>query len=168
MHLLLAAALLATHGPDDTFKLKLMYDGAMAKIGYYAPQRVTLSEKKPEGIKKFSEGLASPQIGVVKIASACGRTYFVVIDGPEGKPASLFIDALASSSAWCGHSLCPTVFHFTGRARSSRYAISRLDSRGSLSRSGSVRACGGLRPHDPSGGRGSRRKLRRSFHPGGG
>ena len=92
----LAAAAIGMSAADDTVTLKLVSEGAMAKIGYYAPQRVELKAEKPAGVKKTPEGLSAPAYGVITIAGE-GKTEFLVLaDEPADKPYRLWVDSNAN------------------------------------------------------------------------
>ncbi|MFT3686632.1 MAG: TlpA disulfide reductase family protein [Phycisphaerales bacterium] len=82
------ATTLATPHADDPVKLTPVPKGGMSKIGYYAPQRATMSADKPEGLKKAPADLASPQYGTLAI----GEGVLFILDEPDGKPAKLYID----------------------------------------------------------------------------
>lgn len=76
--------------PDEAIHLTQIAKGASAKLGGYMPQRTTFAAEKPEGITKLPEGLTSPAFGTINIGES--GVHFV-IDEPDGKPASLYIDA---------------------------------------------------------------------------
>lgn len=84
----LAAALLAASG--DTVVLKPLNTGASTKIGSYAPQRIALSSTKPSAMTKAPEGLSAAMYGEFPFA---GKKVAVILDEPEGKPATLWIDS---------------------------------------------------------------------------
>jgi len=92
---LLAAALAtsAALGADDVVNLKLVPQGGSAKVGYYAPQRVTLTDKKPETLTKTPEGVTAPMYGTMTVSGADKALYHLLLDEPEGKPAHLYVDA---------------------------------------------------------------------------
>jgi peroxiredoxin len=91
----LAVASLATCAVSaEEVHLQLLSTGAMPKIGGYMPQRLELSTNKPDGIKKLPGDLAAPLYGELKLGPAESlRTFFVVLDEPDGKPSRLFVDA---------------------------------------------------------------------------
>ncbi len=74
-------------------KLKLVPTGGMAKVGYYAPQRLALSATKPATITKMPEGLTAASYGVLPMKGPEGAVYHVVVDEPDGKPATMLVDA---------------------------------------------------------------------------
>ena len=90
---LTAAALVSSAGADDSVRLKPMEKGAMRKIGFYMPQRLTLVAEKPATLKKVPDGLAAPRFGVLPLAGAPGTVFHIVLDEPEGKPAKLLVDS---------------------------------------------------------------------------
>src|SRR5262245_605410 len=95
-----AASTLALHA-DVTVKLKPVPTGASAKIGYYAPQSITLGTEKPGTLKKLPEGLTAPLYGTLPIGQtlepkSAERNYHVIVDEPEGKDARLFVDTNAN------------------------------------------------------------------------
>src|SRR5689334_14112002 len=101
MKLAAAAVLALASGAlaQGTFKLTPLPEGAMKKIGYYSPQRLTLSDTKPDTITKLPEGLKSPRFGVLAIGGADTKpggkgapVYHVVLDESEDKPR-LLIDS---------------------------------------------------------------------------
>ena len=88
-----------TGAPAGAQEVKLDFQGkdAMQKLGGYTPQRLTLSQTKPAGLKKLPEGLTAPFFAELKLGPAeSPTTFFVVLDEPEGKPARLFVDANAN------------------------------------------------------------------------
>jgi thiol-disulfide isomerase/thioredoxin len=90
---LTAAALVSAAGADDSVKLKPMEKGAMRKIGFYMPQRLTLVAEKPATLKKVPDGLAAPRYGVLPLAGDPGAVFHILLDEPEGKPAKLLVDS---------------------------------------------------------------------------
>lgn len=76
--------------PDETIRLTPIAKGASAKLGGYRPQKSTFATEKPSAVTKVPEGLTAPAFGTINIGE--GGVCFV-IDEPEGKPATLFIDA---------------------------------------------------------------------------
>jgi len=90
---LTAAALVSSAGADYSVRLKPMEKGAMKKIGFYMPQRLTLVAEKPATLKKLPDGLAVPRYGVLPLAGARGVVFHVVLDEPEGTPAKLLVDS---------------------------------------------------------------------------
>jgi thiol-disulfide isomerase/thioredoxin len=94
----LVAAALATSaalagGDDSAIQMKLVPKDAMAKIGYYQPQRVVLSSTKPDTVKKVPEGLIDPQYGTLAMTGSDKATYNIIVDEPEGQPAKLYVDS---------------------------------------------------------------------------
>jgi thiol-disulfide isomerase/thioredoxin len=90
---LTAAALGSSASADDSVSLKPMEKGAMRKIGFYMPQRLTLVAEKPATLKKVPDGLTAPRYGVLPLAGALGTAFHVVLDEAEGKPAMLLVDS---------------------------------------------------------------------------
>ncbi|MDP1661358.1 MAG: TlpA disulfide reductase family protein [Phycisphaerales bacterium] len=90
--LVLTAGLTATlsSAPDETIRLTPVAKGASAKLGGYTPQKTTFTGEKPGGVTKVPEGLTAPAYGTINIGE--GGVHFV-IDEPDGKPATLSIDA---------------------------------------------------------------------------
>lgn len=78
---------------DDTVTFVTVSSGAMKEIGYYSPQRATLSAERPTTITKVPDGLVAPQYGVLPLKSAEGVVFHVVLDEPDGQPAKLFVDS---------------------------------------------------------------------------
>ena len=76
---------------DDTASadLKILPSGAMPKLGGYMPQRLTLSTDKPADLKKAPE-LSAPLYGTLKFG---GKDYLIALDEPDGKDATLHVDA---------------------------------------------------------------------------
>ncbi len=73
---------------------KLVPSGAMAKIGFYRPQRLKISPAKPASVIKEPTGLISPQYGSIEFGpKESKKSYGVILDEPDGKPAQLFVDA---------------------------------------------------------------------------
>src|SRR5687768_2459112 len=52
---------------DEPVHLKAVPKGGMEKLGYYAPQRLTLSAERPATLITAPEGLGAPMYGVVKM-----------------------------------------------------------------------------------------------------
>lgn len=81
----------------DPVKLKLAPSGGVAKLGFYAANRLQFSADPPAELKKLPEGLAAPRFSVLKFGSRESPTRFVVVlDEPQGKPATLLVDANAN------------------------------------------------------------------------
>ena len=81
----------------EEVKLGLMPEGATRKLGGYMPQKLTLSSKAPEGLKKTPAGLEAPVYGELKLgASEASMTFYLILDEPDGKPARLFVDSNGS------------------------------------------------------------------------
>jgi thiol-disulfide isomerase/thioredoxin len=72
-----------------TEDMKLIPSGAMAKVGFYMPQRLELSADKPVGVKKAPE-MTSPVYGTLMFG---GKSYLLAIDEPAGKDAKLYLDS---------------------------------------------------------------------------
>jgi len=88
---LTAAAIFAATG--DTVVLKPITTGASSTIGYYMPQRLTLSASKPGTITKVPEGLTAAMYGELPFA---GKKVALILDEPTGAPAKLYIDSNAN------------------------------------------------------------------------
>jgi thiol-disulfide isomerase/thioredoxin len=91
--MLLAALIVATTaGPpaSDTAQLTLVPKGGMAKIGYYAPQRVEFGPDRPAALTAVPDGLTAPSYGVLPIGGGTGTLF--VLDEPAGGKARLFVD----------------------------------------------------------------------------
>src|SRR5439155_18676257 len=83
----------------EEVKLKLMSSGAVKKLGGYMPQRLSLSETRPPGLKQAPEGLAKPLYGELKLGPKdAPTTFLVILDEPEGKPSRLWVDANANGN----------------------------------------------------------------------
>src|SRR5438270_12259859 len=81
----------------EEVNLKLMSEGAMPKLGGYIPQRLTLSNTKPEGLKKIPAGLTAPLYGSLKLGpKEAPTTFYLLLDEPADKPARLFVDSTGS------------------------------------------------------------------------
>ncbi len=87
---LLVASLAAPGQTTDVIKLTPMTDGASRAIGYYMPQRLTLSDTKPASIKAIPADFSSPRYGELTIG---GKKIGIVLDEPVGKPARMAIDS---------------------------------------------------------------------------
>src|SRR5687767_14932585 len=68
---------------DEPVHLKAVPKGGMEKLGYYAPQRLTLSAERPATLTTAPEGLGAPMYGVVKMGPDAAKTFHVVLDEPE-------------------------------------------------------------------------------------
>jgi len=74
-----------------------MSEGAMRKLGSYMPQKLTLTDKAPGGLKKSPAGLEAPLYGELKLGpDEKPTTFYLILDEPEGKPARLFVDVTGS------------------------------------------------------------------------
>ncbi|HLV79164.1 MAG TPA: TlpA disulfide reductase family protein [Chthonomonadaceae bacterium] len=81
-------------GSAETVKLQFLPSGAMRKIGFYMPQRLELTDKKPDGLVKAPADLTAPLYGVLTIGpKEHPASVIVIVDEPEGKDARLFVDA---------------------------------------------------------------------------
>ncbi|HZT43256.1 MAG TPA: TlpA disulfide reductase family protein [Chthonomonadaceae bacterium] len=80
-------------GRAETVRLQIVPSGAMRRIGFYMPQRVELTDKKPDGLQKAPADLTAPLYGVLTIGpKERPASIIVIIDEPEGKDARLFVD----------------------------------------------------------------------------
>ena len=87
-------ALTAAAGQAQTTSLTPLSSGAMPKMGGYRPIRATLSAEKPASLHKAPEGLTAPLYGVLPIGpEGCKQVFHIVVDEPEGKDATLYVDA---------------------------------------------------------------------------
>ena len=74
--------------------LKWLPSDATREIGSYTPQRLKLSQAKPEAVKKSPDDMTMPLYGEIKIGPReKPGTVLVLLDEPEGKPSRLFVDA---------------------------------------------------------------------------
>jgi hypothetical protein len=81
----------------DEIKLPLLPTGAMMKIGSFVPQRLAVSSKKPSGLVKAPADLAAPLYGELKLGPSDRlKSYFVILDEPNGAPSRLFVDTNAN------------------------------------------------------------------------
>jgi peroxiredoxin len=90
---LIACLIAAGAASAQTVTLKPMATGAMKQMGGYRPQRVTLSAEKPASITKLPEGLTAPLYGILPIGPGEKATFHIVVNEPEGKNATLYVDA---------------------------------------------------------------------------
>ena len=91
--LALGAAALPLTAFADAATLKLLPSGAMARVGGYVPQRLTLAADRPAALKKAPETKA-PLYGELKLGPADKPTSFLIlVDEPEGSDAKLYVDA---------------------------------------------------------------------------
>jgi thiol-disulfide isomerase/thioredoxin len=88
--LFLGAALRAEETAE--VKMDLLPSGATPKLGAYRPQLLKLSADKPDELKKAPD-LAAPLFGAIHFGD---KSYLVVLDEPEGKDATLYVDANAN------------------------------------------------------------------------
>ena len=51
-------------------------------IGYYSPQRLNLTDTKPEGVKAVPADVTAPHFGELKMG---GKSYIVLVDQPADK-----------------------------------------------------------------------------------
>src|SRR2546423_1417625 len=89
-----AVAICQAEPARDQISLKFLSEGAMMKLGGYIPQRLELASTRPDGLKKAPSSLTAPLYGLLKLgATESLRSYYVIIDEPEDKPARLFVDS---------------------------------------------------------------------------
>lgn len=80
--------------PADEVRLEWAEKGMSAKVGYYQPQRLALSEEKPESVTKLPEGIESPKFGVIKFGPAESPTACVfLLHEPKKGESKLWVDA---------------------------------------------------------------------------
>lgn len=84
----LAMALLLA-APGDQVQVKFLEQGVTQKMGGYSPIRAEL-KGTADGIKKSPEGLEAPKYGALQLDN---RSWRVILDEPEGKPARLYVDS---------------------------------------------------------------------------
>jgi thiol-disulfide isomerase/thioredoxin len=74
--------------------LDLITDGAVKRIGSYAPWSVTLLDDRPKEILRLPDDLGDPTFGVFEFGSfdLGDRRIFVLLDEPQDRPARLFVD----------------------------------------------------------------------------
>jgi thiol-disulfide isomerase/thioredoxin len=89
---LFAAMIFSVAGLSEPVKLTPVEKGASAKIGSYRPVRAELSADKPATVTKLPEGLTAPRFAALPFKSESGAVFHLVLDEPEGKPATLLID----------------------------------------------------------------------------
>ena len=83
-------AMIATLGlMADDVSMKFMPSGATARLGGYSPIRAEMNGTA-ESVKKAPEGLNAAKYGALKIGP---KSWVVILDEPEGKPAKLFVDS---------------------------------------------------------------------------
>lgn len=82
---------------QGTVKTSPISIGAMRRIGYYSPQRLTIASEKPSTIKRMPEDLTAPQYGILKFGPKENPTSFVfILDEPESGAPRLFVDSNAN------------------------------------------------------------------------
>jgi peroxiredoxin len=70
-------------------RLQALTEGASKTIGFYMPQRLTLSDTKPAGVKAIPADFSHPRYGELEIG---GHNVALVLDEPEGRLARLVVD----------------------------------------------------------------------------
>ncbi|MDB5305184.1 MAG: thioredoxin family protein [Phycisphaerales bacterium] len=87
-------------------KMSLLPSSATPKLGGYRPQLLKLTADKPAELKKAPE-LVAPLYGAIQFG---GKLYLVALDEPDGKDATLYIDANANgdltddpATTWAKH-----------------------------------------------------------------
>jgi len=73
----------------DDVSTKFIASGATRKVGGYRPLRAKM-DGKAESVEKAPEGLTMAKYGALKLGN---KSWGFILDEPEGKPATLFIDA---------------------------------------------------------------------------
>ena len=83
----------------EDIKMDWLATGGVKQVGYYRPQRLTLSTNRPAGLTKLPEKLTAPLYGELKLGPTnAPTTYFIVLDEPADQPARLFVDATAGGA----------------------------------------------------------------------
>src|SRR6188508_2162272 len=80
-------------GSAEEVKLEWQPDQISARLGYYMPLRLQLTDVKPEWVTKIPEGLSLPRYGTLQLGPKEAPTKAaVLLDEPENGPARLWID----------------------------------------------------------------------------
>jgi len=74
---------------SEGLEMKFIASGATAKTGGSVPVGAEL-DAKADSVKKAPEGLAAAKYGTMKFGD---KSWSVILDEPEGKPAKLYIDS---------------------------------------------------------------------------
>lgn len=75
----------------QTVNLKLVETGGSQKVGYYMPQRLTLSKDKPAEVKKVPGFDSTPMYGTISFA---GKPYLVALDeSADAAMGRLYVDS---------------------------------------------------------------------------
>jgi peroxiredoxin len=85
----------------EVVHLDPVHAGAMAKLGYYMPQRAELAETPPDSLAVAPPELVAPRYGILPVGPAVVEPnalrplprYHVIIDEPPDADARLFVDA---------------------------------------------------------------------------
>ena len=82
--------LLATIGaaPEGEVSTKFVARGATRLAGGYSPIRAQMTDKA-DAVKTAPKDLSNPKYGAIRFA---GKSWGFILNQPEGKPASLFVD----------------------------------------------------------------------------
>ncbi len=84
-----ALLLVSMLGADSqTVEMKFTPSGATAKVGGYRPIRAALRDTS-DGVKQAPAGLVAAKYGELRLGD---ERWGLILDEPEGKPASLFVD----------------------------------------------------------------------------
>jgi thiol-disulfide isomerase/thioredoxin len=87
------AACLAGEALAQDVRLEWLPADASVKFGYYMPQRLTLSETRPAGLKKMPDGITKPVFGELTFGAAeSPHKLIVLLDEPDGGPQHLWVD----------------------------------------------------------------------------
>ena len=80
----------------ETSKLNWQQSGLLDKFGDFGPRTLSMDEVVPAGLKSRPNGLVAPRYGKFEIGPA-GKavTTFVIVDGPKGHPATLYVNRKA-------------------------------------------------------------------------
>jgi peroxiredoxin len=81
---------------EATVRLRFLAAGARDRARFYTPHSLELQDAKPEGLRKLPE-LAAPRFGVLSVGAQESPTrVIVVLDQPDGGPATLHVDSNAN------------------------------------------------------------------------
>lgn len=92
----LVLAALAPLGPAVAAQAAVALDplprGAAALLGAYAPQKLTLTRKRPASLKK-APSMKNPRYAVIPAASDRRKRFHLAVDEPAGGPSRLYVDS---------------------------------------------------------------------------
>jgi hypothetical protein len=126
------------------FQLQWQESGVAKKAGGYAPSTLLLSTNAPAGLKAAPAGLKAPLYGSFQLGPVqAPRTFTIIVDQAEGKPARLFVDSTGTGDL--SRAPGPKARAKTRKATKLPPSSARRRSRSPLPRGRAVARCSSIR-----------------------